>query len=596
MTHDTIPARLFERARLAPDDPAYFVKRHGLWQGTSWSGYAGEVLAAAKSLIALGVEPEQCVALIGANRPEWSIVMLAAMSIGARAAGIYSTSSLEETRAILEQTEARVVLVDSDPLLQRVAMIARVAPHLRRIITIVDGKPVAAPLALAFGDFLQLGKALPDRMVHERVERLRADSVATLVYTSGAEGTPRGAMLTQRNLTWTSDVVASLLHIERTDSSLSYLPLAHISEQLFTVHGPVCTGSTVYYSESTRSAPANLREVQPTLLFGVPRIWEKLQSGMEARLAAVHGARGRIITWARAVATRVVSARCEGKEPSLELAAQYELANSLVLEKLRRALGLGEARVCLSGAAPTQRETLAFFASLGIQLLEVYGQSESSGPIALNQPRRARFGSSGPKLPGVNVTIAEDGEILTSGPNVFVGYHQNASASSEALVAGVLHTGDLGQLDSEGFLTVTGRKREILVTAGGRNVSPRMIEARLMREELVRDAVVIGDRRRFLSALITIDEDVASALGLSGELHENDVVRERVARCIEQLNGELGSSEQVRRHAILPRNFAVETGELTPTLKLRRQRIEELWANEIDGLYRSDDPRPSARV
>jgi long-chain acyl-CoA synthetase len=415
------------------------------------------------------------------------------------------------------------------------------------------------------------------------------------VYTSGAEGVSQGVMLSHRNLTWTADVVSEILHIDKTDTSLSYLPLAHVSEQLFTVHGPICTGSTVYYAESTRRAPANLREVQPTVLFGVPRIWEKMQAGLAARLTQVHGPRARILSWARAVATRAVRTRCEGKEPSVELAAQYELANSLVLDKLRRALGLGRARVCLSGAAPIDPDTLNFFASLGLALLEVYGQTESSGPITLNQPRRARFGSPGPKLPGLTLTIAEDGELLVSGPNVFVGYQRNPHATAQALAGGVLHTGDLARIDAEGFLVITGRKREILVTAGGKNIAPTRLEAALMRDELIRDAVVIGDRRRFLSALVTIDEEVAAGLGLSGHLHENEVVRERVARAIEALNSRVGGAEQLRRHAILPRNFLIETGELTPTMKLRRQRIEELWAKEIDALY-VDVVEPTARV
>jgi long-chain acyl-CoA synthetase len=368
-----------------------------------------------------------------------------------------------------------------------------------------------------------------------------------------------------------------------------------VSEQLFTVHGPVATGSSVYYAESTRSAPANLREVQPSVVFGVPRIWEKLQAGMEARLAGVYGPRKRLVNWARGIASRVIEARNEGKEPSLELLAQYELAHTVVLAKMKRALGLGEARVCLSGAAPIDAATLTFFASIGLQLLEIYGQTESSGPIALNQPRRTRFGSAGPKLPGLSVSIADDGEVLVAGPNVFVGYHRDPEASARALAGGVLHTGDLGQIDAEGFLSITGRKRQILVTAGGKNISPKGLEAALRTEELIRDAVVIGDRRRYLSALVTIDEEVAERLGLPAPLHENTIVRERVAHHIEALNGRLGNAEQLRRHVILPRNFRMESGELTPTMKLRRHRIEELWQKEIDALYSEEPLRDAQR-
>lgn len=587
MVDETIPARLLERARLYPDHPAYFVKRRGMWQGTSWAGFAAEVQRAAKALLALGVEPAQTIALIGGNRPEWSVLMLAAMSVGARAAGIYTTSSSDETRAILEQTEARLVWVDSKALLERVRRVRAGLPRLAHIVTAHDLASSSDDRELTFSELLargERGQAGERGSIAQRIAALDPGAVASIVYTSGAEGTPEGVMLSHRNLTWTASVVSELLEIGPSDTVLSYLPLAHISEQLFTVHGPVCTGTTVYYAESTRAAPLNLREVQPTVLFGVPRIWEKMQAGLEARIAQVHGPRARVLGWARGIATRVVHARCEGKDPSIELAAQYELASSLVLDKLRGALGLGRARICLSGAAPIQEETLAFFASLGVQLLEVYGQTESTGPITLNQPRRTRFGSPGPKLPGLTLSIAADGEVLVSGPNVFVGYVGDAS-EERSRSDGVLHTGDLGKLDPEGFLIITGRKREILVTAGGKNVSPKRLEAALLREELIRDAMVLGDRRRFLTALITIDEEAAQGLGLSGALHDNDVVRERVAQHVEQLNQRLGGAEQIRRHLILPRAFRIETGELTPTMKLRRQRIEELWAKEIEALY-----------
>jgi len=594
MAHDTIPMRLVERAQRSPDEPAYFVKDKGMWQGTSWSGYAAEVRRAAKSLLALGVETSECVALIGGNRPEWSTLMIGAMSIGACGAGLYTTSSELETQAILAHAEARLVLVDSAAALERVRSLKPTLPALRRIIVV--GLPVHGdPLALTWSEFLERGNGVPDARLRERLGALTADSIASLVYTSGAEGSSQGVLLSHRNLTWTSDVVSDLLHIGASDTSLSYLPLAHVSEQLFTVHGPVATGSGVYYSESTRSAPSNLREVQPTVVFGVPRIWEKLQAGMEARLSGVHGPRKRLVAWARTIATRVIEARNEGKEPSLELAAQYELAHSLVLTKIKRALGLGAARICISGAAPIDAATLTFFASIGLQLLEVYGQTESSGPIAMNQPRRTRFGSAGPRLPGLRVSIAPDGELLVAGPNVFAGYHRDPEASARALAGGFLHTGDLARIDAEGFLSITGRKRQILVTAGGKNVSPKRLEAALRGEELIREAVVIGDRRRYLSALVTIDEEVAERLGLRDSLHENSIVRERVARHIEALNARLGSAEQLRRHLILPRNFRIETGELTPTMKLRRHRIEELWSKEIEALYAETPEQSSQR-
>jgi long-chain acyl-CoA synthetase len=585
VTHDTIPQRLIERALSRGDDPAYFVKEHGAWQATSWASYGAEVNRVAKALIALGLEPGQNVALIGGNRPEWSVFMLAAMTVGARGAGVYTTSSPSEIRHVLAHAEARLVLIESEAQFERFRGALDELPRLTRVITMQHTPPIDHPLVLGYRAFRALGKSIPDAEVHKRVKALSPDDVATLVYTSGAEGPPQGVMLSHRNLTWTSDVVRDVLRIGPGDSSLSYLPLSHVSEQMFTVHGPTTTGSAVYYAESVRAAPNNLREVQPSIVFGVPRIWDKLRDGMTAKLARVHGPRAQVVLWARQIGTRLVQASSEGREPSLELGLQYELAHKLALAKIKRALGLSNARVCLSGAAPIDEDTLAFFASLGVQILEVYGQSESAGPITINQPRRTRIGSVGPKLPGSHIEIADDGEVLVTGPNVFLGYLHDPEATARALYGGKLHTGDLGQLDRDGFLIITGRKREILVTAGGKNIAPRALEASIRREPLVRDALVLGDRRRFLAALITVDPEVAHELGLSGELCENEIVRQRIADRIEALNGELASVEHIKRWVILPRVFGVHTGELTPTLKMRRQRIAELWAGAVEQLY-----------
>ena len=584
MTHDTIPSRLMERALAHGDEPAYFVKENGVWQATSWAQYGSEVRRAAKALLALGLLPGETVALIGGNRPAWSVFMLAAMSAGARAAGIYTTSSEDEMRYLLAHTEARFALVESKLHFERFSDAQAALPKLERWIAMDETLPPHARL-LSWSAFGELGKSVSDAALRERVQALAPDDIATLVSTSGTEGQPASAMLSHGNLTFTADVVRDVLRIGPSDTSLSYLPLSHVAEQMFTVHGPVSTGFAVYYAESMRAAPANLREIQPSVVFGVPRVWQKLRDGISKKIDRVQGPRARLIEWARHVATRVISAKNEGKEPSLELSISHELAHRLALDKLKRAMGLSNARVCLSGAAPIDPQTLDFFASLDVQILEVYGQSESTGPITLNQPSRTRIGSVGPKLPGTILHIAGDGEVLVSGPHVFMGYLHDAEASAHVLDSGYLHTGDLGRIDPDGFLTLIGRKRELLITAGGKNITPGKLETAVRQEPLVRDAVLIGDRRRFLSVLITINEDVAGELGLHGALQDNVIVRQRIAEHLGAVNQQLSSSERIRRHLILPRAFSVETGELTPTLKVRRHKVEELWSKEIELLY-----------
>ncbi|MET0283093.1 MAG: long-chain fatty acid--CoA ligase [Polyangiales bacterium] len=581
MARDTIPARLFERSTARGDEPAYFVKENGVWQGTSWSGYAREVRRAARSLIALGIEPGQTVAMLGGNRPEWSVMLLAAMSVGARGAGLYTTSAPAELHETLAHTGARVLLVESEALFARVRDV--LPPGVERVVFMRGAPAPVHALASSWDGFLKLGAEVEEARLEQRLDALDPNAPAVLVYTSGTEGSPQAVMLSHRNLTWTSDVVRDVLRAGPRDTSLSYLPLSHVSEQMFTVHGPISTGGAVYYAESVARAPANLREVQPTIVFGVPRIWEKLHEGMEKRLAREHGPRARLVRWARETGLRYVQARNEGREPSLELGVQYELARKLVLARVHRGLGLSNARVCLSGAAPIDDEVLTYFASLGVQILEVYGQSECCGPATLNQPARARLGSAGPKLPGTTVSIADDGEVLIAGPHVFLGYHDDPEATAQALRDGVLHTGDLGELDGEGFLTITGRKREILITAGGKNVAPKRIEDALTRSPVIAEAVLIGDRRRYLTALLTLDR-VADA-----------DARRQIDEHIAKLNAELARPEQIKRYTILPRAFSVESGELTPTMKIKRRRVEELYAREIEEMY-SEEKRADVRA
>jgi long-chain acyl-CoA synthetase len=275
----------------------------------------------------------------------------------------------------------------------------------------------------------------------------------------------------------------------------------------------------------------------------------------------------------------------EGREPPFELAVQYELAKKLVFSKLKAAIGLSNARICVSGAAPISKEVIEFFASLDITILEVYGQSEDTGPTSFNQLGRARPGSVGPKIPGIDVKIADDGEILVRGPNVFLGYFKDPEATKECLIDGWLHSGDLGEFDREGFLFITGRKKEIIITAGGKNIAPKNIEAAIKNDELVAEAVVIGDRRKFLSVLITVDEAAVQRLGIHEKAHESAKVRDLLQRRIDEVNRDLARVEQVKKFVVLPRQFSIDAGELTPTLKIKRKKVAEIWSKEIEAMY-----------
>ncbi|HEY6881468.1 MAG TPA: AMP-binding protein, partial [Polyangiales bacterium] len=364
MARDTIPARLLERSAARGEEPAHFVKENGAWHATSWATYARDVHRAAKSLLALGIERGDGIALLGGNRPEWSLVLLSALSVGAHGIGLLTQSTPAELRATLAHSRPRLLLVEDEQLFARVR--AELPPSLVRVVFMAGAPAPVHELASSWAAFLELGATVADARVPACVEALVPDELAVVVYTSGSEGAPQAVKLSHRNLTWTCDVLRDVLRVGPRDTSVSFLPLAHIAEQLFTVHGPVTTGSAVYYAESLSRAPANLREVQPTLVFAVPRIWEKLQEGMEQKLAREHGARSALVAWARDVGRRVIEIKNAGCEPALELSVQYELARALVLAKAQRALGLANARICLCGAAPVDDEVLRFFATLGI--------------------------------------------------------------------------------------------------------------------------------------------------------------------------------------------------------------------------------------
>jgi long-chain acyl-CoA synthetase len=415
------------------------------------------------------------------------------------------------------------------------------------------------------------------------------DQLATLIYTSGTTGPPKGVMLSHDNLAWTAAQTVQMFQVESGDTTLSYLPLSHIAEQIFSIHVPASSGGSVYYAESIEKLADNLREVQPSIFFAVPRVWERFHAGVVAKLDEATGAKAKIANWARGVVGKVTDLRCEGKEPTGLLAGQYAVAKKLVIDKIKPQLGMTNGRVLGVGAAPISAEILEFFGSLDMIIHEVYGQSEDTGPSTTNRPGKVRFGSVGPNWPGTEVKIADDGEILVKGRNVFLGYYRDEAETKETLVDGWLHSGDLGAFDDDGFLWITGRKKDIIITAGGKNVAPRPLEAALKNHPLVSEVVLIGDRRKFLSALVTLDEETSAAFmeehGISGAPHESQQIIKELDSAVEELNKNFARVEQIKKFTVLARQLSIEGGELTPTLKVKRNKVSEHFAAEIDAMY-----------
>jgi len=585
----TILSRLHDHARIRPGAVAYREHRDGAWRDVTWGDYREQVRRTARALIALGVEPGQTVAILGGNRPQWVVMALGAMACRAVAVGIYVTSSAEQVAYVAGHAEARVLLVDGEEQLAKVEAVRRDLPALEQVVTM---DPSPAPTALSWDGFLARSQAVTEGELDDRLAAVGGDDLATLIYTSGTTGQPKGVMLSHRNLAATARLIVESFDVrDGVESTLSYLPLAHIAEQMASIHLAVYAGCTVCFVPSPERLPDALREIQPSVFFGVPRVWERFHAALLERLAGVRGLKRKLADWALGIGRRGGELRNRGRRPRGLLALQGLLADRLVLAKIRRRLGFSRMRFCVSGAAPIAAEILDFFSALGITIYEVWGLSESCGPGTWNQPGKTRFGTVGPPLPEVEVAIEDDGEILLRGPNVFQGYFRDPEQTAATLVDGWLRTGDLGRFDPDGYLIITGRKKEILITSGGKNVAPSGIESQLKRIELVADAVVIGDRRRFLSALLSLEpEALARWAGEHGVTPAAAVADRRLLAAlqaeIDRVNARLSRVEQVRAFRLLPRPLTVEDGELTPTLKLKRRVVEERYAELIEDLYR----------
>ncbi len=594
MAFDSIPLRVLQQAQRRPDAPAYFVRADGAWRPTTWGSYAEDIRRAGRSLIALGIEPGGTVGIVGFNRPEWTTFHLACMAIGGAPVGIYTTSAPGEMQYIVDHAEAAVVLLEDAAQWRKLEQQRARLPRLRHVVMMRGAPRIADPLVMSWEEFHGSAERVADAAFDQRLGAIQPEQLGTLIYTSGTTGPPKGVMLSHRSLAWTAEVALQITDARPSDVLLSYLPLSHIAEQMFTIHAAVTVGYAVFFAESIEKLPDNLKEVQPHVFFGVPRIWEKFHAGISAKLREATGAKRALVDWAMGVGRRAKALECRGQRPAGLLAVQHRLADRLVYSKLKSAIGLGRARLCLSGAAPIAPEVLEFFTGLDLLVHEVYGQSEDCGPTSFNLPGRTNFKTVGQPVPGVEVRIASDGEILVRGPNVFQGYYKDPTATAETLVDGWLHSGDLGELDAEGFLRITGRKKEIIITAGGKNITPRNIEAALKQSPLLNEATVIGDRRKYLTALLTLDPEAAAQFAaahqLNGaEVHEHPALLAAIEQHVVAVNEQFARVEGVKKFCVLPRNFTVEDGELTPTLKVKRRVVEQHFASEIEAMYATDE-------
>ena len=570
------------------DTVALRAKRDGRTVETSWKEYGENVRALAKALIAAGVQPHEGVAILGFNSPEWIYADLGAICAGAIPAGIYTTSSGEQAAWIIAHCDARVAFVDTAEQAKKLVAEKARMPKLERIVQ-WSGARHDDEMVVNYKEFVASGKDVDERALEARIDAQKPEDACTLIYTSGTTGNPKGVLLSHHNLTWTAQASRSL-GFQAGDCGVSYLPLSHVAEQMLTIHVPMCLGMTIHFAESLEKMPEALVEARPSYFLGVPRVWEKMQAKMEAGLANAPPLRKRIARWARGVGMRAGLADQRGeKKPAF-----YGLANALVFSKLRARIGLDRCRFALTAAAPISRDTLDFFLSFGLPLYEIYGMSECTGPATQSLPEAYRTGSVGKVLDGAEIRIADDGEILIRGDHVFLGYLKDEAATRETIDAdGWLHSGDVGEMDADGYVKITDRKKELIITAGGENVAPQLVESLLKSIPVVAQAVVVGDRQKYLAALVTLDpeklETEAREAGSSARdmraAAECDTFRAHLEKQIERVNERLARVQTVKRFTILPNELTVDGGELTPTMKLRRKIIAKKYAKEIESMY-----------
>jgi long-chain acyl-CoA synthetase len=592
MSPKTIVHRFHEQAVTLNDRPALWSKRDGSYVPISWRQYETRVKHFALGLISLGFPPGSRLCIMGFNREEWLVADLAAMACGGVPVGIYTTSSPEQVQYIIAHSEAPIVVVENTQYLERVLPLKKDLPQLKQIV-VMEPPTAPRPGMLSYAQVLELGAAADEAGYRRRLDALDPKALATLIYTSGTTGHPKGVMISHHNLVWTSEQLLKCGDFTDQETVISYLPLSHIAEQLASIHIPIMQGYQVYFAQSFEKLPENLREVRPTTFSGVPRVWEKFKAKAEARMVEVTGVRRQLLAWARRVALEFHLNETEHKVVSLALQAELALARRLVLTKLKERIGFDRAHIFVTSAAPIGRDVLNFFASLDMVIREVYGQSEVTGPTTVNTEDQTRLGRLGQPMPGVEVRIAQDGEILVRGDNVCMGYFKEPAATAELLQDGWLHSGDVGELDPEGFLRVTGRKKEIIVTSGGKKTAPANIEALVKAIEPVGNAMVVGDNRNYLVALIALDPEAAEGFAKSrgwpvgaAALAQHPAFRQYLEERIEaDVNPKLSRFETIKRFDVLPHDFTVEGGELTSTLKLRRKVTEQKHRDRIEKLY-----------
>jgi len=599
MIVDTLPKALIDMAGKQPGRVALRRKELGIWQDISWSEYLGKVRQVALGLHELGVKRGDHVAIIGENRPEWLYSALGAMSVGATFVGVYTTNPATECEYVVGHSESVVYICEDEEQFDKALVFRSRTPKLRKmIIWDMEGlRHFQDPMLMSFDDLLAQGERL-DRdspnLFNELVAQGRTEDIAGIIYTSGTTGPPKGALLTHEGYLWVGRQAGVVTRASRDDETISFLPLNHVYEQIFDLMVHMTVGHIVNFTENTDTVMTDMQEVSPTLFHAVPRIWEKYYSGIVLKMGDATRFKRSVYAFALKIGAAYNGAKLKGESPSLPLTLAYRLVYFAVFRKLKERLGFDRVHLGFSGAAPISHNILKYFQSIGIPIREGYGMTETTGITHMSEENHFKLGTVGRALPETEVRIAEDGEILVRHRGIFKGYYRDEENTRIALHDGWMHTGDVGEVDAEGYLKITDRKKDLIITAGGKNIAPQYIENLLKFSPYINDAVVIGDGRKYLTAMIVIDEENVTKYAQDNKvqfttfasLTRSEEVLKLIQEEVSKVNSQMARVENIRKFRILDKKLYTEDGEVTPTMKVKRNAINEQYRDLIESMYR----------
>jgi long-chain acyl-CoA synthetase len=598
---DTLP-RLFRHVvRERGDRVALREKSLGIWRAITWREYGERVRRVGLGLVALGLRPRDVVSVIADNCPEWLYADLGTLCVGGVTNGIYTTDAPKQVEYLVNDSGTRFLFAENEEQLDKILEVRGRCPGLVKIVVFdMEGlHGFRDEQVMPLEALLELGarhEAAHPEAWDAMVEVAGPEDLAILVYTSGTTGPPKGAMLSHRNILFQLGYSDFLVQPREGDQQLSFLPLSHIAERTFTVYYPLRSGATVNFAESLDTVPENVREVAPAVFFAVPRIWEKFYSGVALRMRDATALGRLAYRWALGIGMRVAECRIAGRRPGPGLRLLRGLADVLVLDNVRRSIGMHRVRGVATGAAPIAPELIRWYLALGLDMREVYGQTENTGLATAMPADRIKLGTVGVARPDTEVRISPEGEILLRGPHVFMGYYHKPEKTAETIVDGWLHTGDVGVLDADGFLSITDRMKDIIITAGGKNVTPSEIENQLKFSPYISDAVVIGDQRKFLSALIMLDHETVAQFAQErnvpftnfASLCRAPEVQGLIEGEVERVNRQLARVETIKKFRLIEQILTAEDEELTPTMKLKRNLVNVKYRDVIDAMYRDE--------